>query len=130
MVVPEPGVVTGRCSVVEFVVAPVVRGPSVDPDSVEVDKLLLSVVKGSSLVAVSGLVEVTAVTEVVLVTSMVVVIFWDSSGEEVVASGRPSVLFELGVVARGSTVVFDSVVTGPSVESDSPDMVVSLPSVV
>ena len=78
------------------------------------------------MVAKLGLVEATSVTEVVLVTSsvvVVVVVFWDSSGEEVVVSGRPSVLSELGDVVRGSLVVFDSVVTGPSVVSDSPDVV-------
>ena len=98
--VPEPGVVLGGCPVVEVVMALVVRGSSEVAESV---------------------------TEVVLVAPSVWVVFGDSSGEEVVVFGKPSVLSEPCAVVPGSSVVFDSVVTGPSLV---PDEVVSLLSVV
>ena len=68
----------GGFSVVELVLAPVVRG--------------LSVVKES------GLVNVSSVTEVVFVAPTVWVVFYDSSGAEVTVVGKPSVLSELGAV--------------------------------
>ena len=72
-------------------------------------------------------------TEIVLKASSVCVV--TSGAEVVVAVENPSVESEPGglcvmVVVRGSSVVFASVVTGPSLDPDSPGVDMSLLSVV
>jgi len=76
---------------------------------------------------------VVADTEIVLKASSVCVV--TSGAEVVVAVDNPSVESVpgglcVGVVLRGSSVVFASVVTGPSLDPDSPGVDMSLPSVV
>ena len=75
---------------------------------------------------------VVADTEIVLKASSVCVV---TSGAEVVAVENPSVESVPGglcvvVVVRGASVVFASVVTGPSLDPDSPGVDMSLLSVV
>ena len=111
----------------------VVAGPSLDPDTPDIVMLLLPVVRGPSVVAESGPVKVTSVTEVVPINPSVVVVFSVSSGEEVVVVGKPSVLSELGSVVLGTsvlTLVFNTVVSYPSLVPDAPDVVNWLISVV
>ena len=98
----------------------VVAGPSLDPDTPDIVMLLLPVVRGPSVVAESGPVKVTSVTEVVPINPSVVV-------------GKPSVLSELGSVVLGTsvlTLVFNTVVSCPSLVPDAPDVVNWLISVV